>query len=173
MIIGLGYRKHSGKDTVADELVRSNGFYKTSWADPLKRAVMEAFGWDERHVYGDLKEVVDPRWNMTPREALQHVGTDLFRNWIPDFWVRRTMMEVEHHQHVVIPDVRFPNEAQAIKDAGGIVWCVNRPSLGPPTDSHESETAMADYKNWDAIVHNDGTVEDLRDYIKQLMEAVS
>jgi hypothetical protein len=161
MIIGFGHRKRAGKDEAASALVDGANFASFSFAGPLKRGLMEIFDLSEEQVYGDLKEVVDERWGHTPRHLLQHAGTNLFRAWIPDIWVRRTIMVLGSGDYV-IPDVRFPNEAQAIKDAGGIVVKVDRPSLPPLTaDSHDSETALADYRHWDAVIVNDGSLHSL------------
>lgn len=166
-LLGLGYRKRSGKDTIADHLVRTQGFVKVSWADALKEGVNAWHGWDERHAYGDLKEVVDPYWGYSPREAYQKIGTDLVRNqWMQDFWVKAAMRRVEKHQlagrPVVLADVRFPNEAAAILSLGGEVWRIDRPGL-PTEDLHESETALDGFDGWTRIVENDGTVADLLD----------
>ena len=56
-------------------------------------------------------------------------------------------------------DVRFPNEAQRIKDLGGVVWRVKRPGVGP-ANYHESETALDDWP-FDAVLENDGNLVDL------------
>lgn len=167
MIIGLGYRKQSGKDTVADYLVERYSFTKASFARPLKDACIAAFGFTEEQVNGSLKEVVDPRWNLTPREALQYVGTEMFRGWREDFWVNRLVSNLKRKP--VITDVRFPNEAEAVKEAGGVLWCVDRPSLGPPSDGHTSETSMRGYDGWDAILNNIGTFEHLYQQVDQLI----
>ena len=142
-LIGLGYRKRSGKDTIADHLIDQHGFnHKLSWADKLKEGVNAWHGWDERHSHGHLKEVVDPYWGYSPREAYQKIGTDLIRNqWMQDFWVKAAMRKVEKHRSagrsVVLADVRFPNEADAILAQGGAVWRIDRPGL-PTDDLHES-----------------------------------
>ncbi len=59
-----------------------------------------------------------------------------------------------------VTDVRFPNEAQAIRAAGGLVIKVVRPSLGVPTDEHPSETSV-DLVYADITIVNDGTLDDL------------
>lgn len=166
MLIGISGKKMVGKDTVGDHLVANHGFVKVAYADTLKDAVCAVFGWDQRHVNGELKEVVDPYWNMTPRHVLQYVGTELFRSWIPDIWVRAAMRRIMNArelggwQRVVITDVRFPNEANVILEQGGLVWKVHRPGL-PADDLHASETALDDYRRWSHVIVNDGTVDDL------------
>lgn len=106
--------------------------------------------------------VLDDRWNgMTVRELLQRIGTDCIRNHLhKDAWVNLLMAQIQRdsfnssrHVDHVITDVRFPNEAKAIKDAGGYLICVKRPNL--PEMDHPSETALDDWKDWDFVVDND------------------
>lgn len=164
MIIGLGYRKGSGKDTVADFLVEDFGFVKIHFADALKRGVKEIFGFDNQQLYGsqEEKEAVDTFWGMSPRFVLQHVGTELFRDWIPDIWIKRAFQGMDEHSDYVIADCRFFNEVQAVKNAGGDVWRIDRASLGPVVDEHASEVSLVDYDEWDCILDNDSTLDELR-----------
>jgi hypothetical protein len=171
-LIGLGYRRGSGKDLVADTIVDKIGeemATKLPWAGPLKDAVKILFGWDDVHVHGDLKEEHDGYWQMTPRHALQHVGTDLFRNWVPDFWLkantRKIMYELDHGRTVIVPDCRFENEVRAIKRMGGEVWLIDRPTNvdhEENVDGHASETELDSFYEWTQILVNDGTVDDLK-----------
>jgi len=165
VLIGIGHKKQHGKDTIADYLVEKYGFKKTSWAERLKAGINEWHGWDDRHAYGELKEVVDPYFGYAPRKAYQDIGTNLMRNqWMSDFWVKCAMRQIQgwldQGYSVVVPDTRFPNEAQAVREAGGQVWKVHRPSL-PSNDQHESETALDGWDGWDWVITNDGTLDDL------------
>ena len=67
----------------------------------------------------------------------------------------------------IISDVRFPNEAKAIKDKGVILIRINRP--GNDTGKHLSEIALDDYKNWNYVIDNNGTIEDLIEKVKQIL----
>ena len=76
---------------------------------------------------------------------LQKLGTDAIRDGLhPDAWVNALMAEYRW-QNWVITDCRFPNEAKAVKDNGGVVIRIERPGVGP-VNSHPSETAL---DNWD------------------------
>ena len=185
MIIGLGFQKRSGKDTVADFIVDRFGYVKMSFADLLKDGVNLWHGWDERHGWGELKEVVDEYWGYSPRYAYQKIGTECIRNvHMPDFWVKAAMNKAISHikndTGVVFTDCRFINEVTAIHEQGGIVINVQRPSLPTPkprpknpiyayvkeqilgeTFDHESETALLDYDGWDDVIVNDGSLEEL------------
>jgi hypothetical protein len=179
-IIGLGFEKRSGKDTVADFLVEDFGAIKMAFAGPLKAATKEIFGWDERHVNGDLKEVVDTFWGFTPRWALQKVGTEGIRDVIGrDTWTKRAQQLVERSgaDVIVFTDVRFPEEAAFIEGMGGELWHVHRPALHPPRSwfqrvrdlfkrVHSSEKAMRRW-DWDRTLINGGSLADLRQLAKR------
>lgn len=160
-IVGLGFRARAGKDAVADALVAEFGAVKMAFAKPLKDACNIIFGWDDRHAYGELKEVVDPYWGFTPRWAYQMIGTQGVRDLIgKDTWVKSTKRKLDGiHQHIVFTDVRFPEEAALIRELGGECWHVWRPALGSlPADSHESEKAMAAFA-WDRTIVNEETLQ--------------
>ena len=115
LLISLGYRARHGKDEIADYLVRTYGFVKVSWADSLKQGVNLWHGWDDRHAYGELKEVVCPKWGYTPRFAYQNIGTNCIRmHHDPDFWVKAAMLKIskliDDGYNVCVPDTRFLNE---------------------------------------------------------------
>lgn len=169
IIVGLGHRARAGKDSVAAVLCGAYGFEKLSFAESLKSAACEIFGWDRRHVDGELKEVVDAYWGFTPRWALQRLGTEAVRNVIgTETWVKSAMLRIRRRgPRVVITDVRFPNEADAILDRGGEVWRVDRPGL-PPAE-HASETGLLDYGRWTSVIVNDGSLSDLESSVDQLV----
>lgn len=181
-IVGLSGKKRSGKDAAAQHLVDRYGYTKLSFADPLKRGCMEFFGFSEDQVYGDLKEVVDPFWNATPRAILQFVGTDLMREQVQEtIWVKRFLREVNAHpeRRYVVPDLRFPNECEVISDVGGAVGRIdcnraireerNGRPFTPEQENHASETALDDYDEFDFRIPNAGTLEDLH---HRLVEAL-
>jgi hypothetical protein len=142
LLIGVTAPARSGKDTIGDYLVNEKGYTKYSFANPLKRAAMEIFGFTEKQVFGSLKETVDPIWGVTPRLVLQVMGTELFQydiqKHIPEFekigrgiWVERFKLWYKENsdKNIVICDVRFKHEAEAITQLGGEIWRVERPSL--------------------------------------------
>jgi hypothetical protein len=107
---------------------------------------------------------------MTPRLLLQLIGTECGRDIIhPNIWVNSTFADWKPHCSWVITDTRFPNEADAIKKRGGIVIRVERPSVGVKS-THPSETGLDDYKNFDAVIINDGTLGDLKLKVYQLLD---
>lgn len=144
MIIGVCGLIGSGKGTVADILVEYHNFQKISFADKLKDGVSAVFGWDRSMLEGDTdisriwREKIDVYWTketgreITPRLVLQEFGTDCMRNGFDDsIWVSLVKKELSENpdKNFVIPDVRFPNEMNMIKELNGSVWQVRRGEL--------------------------------------------
>jgi hypothetical protein len=110
------------------------------------------------------------------RRLLQVMGTEVGRDMFGDnFWVDQALREVQDDDLAVFTDCRFPNEAQAIKDRGGVVWRVERPGFGP-VNGHASETSLDDW-DFDGIIQNNGTLDDLTYkvgiYSRDLLEATT
>jgi hypothetical protein len=103
----------------------------------------------------DGKPVMVP---MTVRDLLQKLGTDACRNGLhKNTWVNALMADyipvaLEQPSKWIITDTRFPNEAQAIKNAGGIVIRVDRPGVKAIND-HPSETGLDNW-NFDYKIMN-------------------
>ena len=141
MIIGVCGFIGSGKDTIADYLTNFHGYRRESFANSLKDAVAQVFGWDRTMLEGRTKqarewrEQVDPWWserlkmpNLTPRWILQYWGTEVCRRaFHDDIWIASLENKLRNSKDdVVISDCRFPNEIKSIKNAGGIVIRVVR-----------------------------------------------
>lgn len=154
MIIGICGLIGAGKDTAADYLVNLHHFRRESFANSLKDAVAQVFGWDRTMLEGRTKqarewrEQVDPWWaerldmpNLTPRWILQYWGTDVCRKaFHDDIWIASLENKLRNSQDdVVISDCRFPNEILAIKNAGGIVVRVVR---GPEPEWYDAAISV-------------------------------
>jgi hypothetical protein len=117
---------------------------------------------------------------MTVRDFLQKLGTDALRNGLhPNVWVNALMADYIgfHHDHApngteypnwVVTDTRFPNEAQAIKDRGGIIIRVDRPGVKPIND-HPSETGLDDWK-FDYRIANVSDIYTLKETIREILK---
>lgn len=190
-LIGLTGRKRSGKDTVAAILADLAGYQRVSFADPVRRAalaldpIVDAYDADNSCGAPDccggpwpyivtrrLSEVVEEYgWERAKddfpevRRTLQRLGTDAVRALDDGFWVRMGMARAAQLRAAgspaVITDVRFPNEAAAVAEAGGIIVRVSRPGTATSGDLHPSEIAMDNYPA-DSVLLNDGTLDDLR-----------
>jgi hypothetical protein len=154
MIIGICGFIGSGKDTVADYLTNFHEFRRESFANSLKDAVAQVFGWDRTMLEGRTKqarewrEQVDPWWSdrlkmpeLTPRWVLQHWGTEVCRHGFhDDIWIASLENKLRHSEDdVVISDCRFPNEIAAIRRANGLVVRVIR---GPEPEWYDSALAF-------------------------------
>lgn len=175
MLISLSYAARSGKDTVADYLVKKYNFHKVAFADSLKKACKEIFNLSDEQVYGKLKETVDEYWQVTPRYILQRVGTECLRQgYAQDIWIKSLGAKIKSNENYVISDARFINEVEAVKSWGGIVIKMNRQAAHATGGivGHESENSLKNYEQWDYIVDNNGTYEELYDKIDKLMESL-
>ena len=183
------------------------------FAYPIKWIVSVLIGCDIRQLEDrEFKEKeLGEEWDgLTPRKLLQLLGTEAGRQIIhPNIWVNALFAdyvcddcgqkecptdEEDTGQMIhrsfpnwIITDVRFPNEAKAIKDRGGIVIKLNRFSeeqkiaslkarANRPNDAielalkeeHTSETALDDFSDFDYVIENDGSIEDLVDKVRAL-----
>lgn len=177
MLIGLAFQARSGKDTVADYLVRKYNFIQESFAGPLKEFIgRQICGFSSKQLYGEWKEVSDPEWNMTPRAMLQRIGTDAMRDIVHrDFWVipmRRKIKEhIKNNNHIVISDARFFNEAKLIKEMGGKIVRIDRNnSTKISNPKHISELELEAYTEWDFVLDNNSTIETLYERVDIMME---
>lgn len=104
----------------------------------------------------NIKEV-----SYTYREALQYVGTNLFRcQFNPDVWINSTLAKIKKAEDCIITDVRFPNEVNAIRKLGGKVILVKRDT--GLNDVHVSENALDGIIDFDYIIENNGSLEELK-----------
>ncbi|USM11560.1 dNMP kinase [Citromicrobium phage vB_CbaS-RXM] len=161
-LIGLTGGKGSGKDTMASVLLQRD-FANLKFAGALKAMLAELLryqGADEdtiaRMIEGDLKEVpTDLLAGQTPRWAMQTLGTEWGRELIGEnLWVDATMNKAATLPQVVITDVRFLNELEAVRTAGGRVIRIEDTSEGRTSDTHESEAHIAELPV-DATFKND------------------
>ena len=183
MLIGLTGKAGVGKSTVTNLLLDFHGYFDLAFADSLKKAAREIFGLPLSYFRDqDLKEVVDPFWNMSPRKMLQLLGTDACRNNIDqDIWVKSLLRafykltdDFSEPINVVVSDIRFENEATAIRNAGGIVVHVvaSRASgLSDELQNHASESGVK-FITGDWILNNRGTQEELPAELAKLLTAI-
>jgi len=162
VIIGLCGAAGAGKNTVAERLCLEHKFVPLAFADPLYAAVSAITGLTVEQLQDRSRKENTLGWiSCSPRKLLQTLGTDWGRNMIhPEIWVMATMQRADVAGcDICITDVRFPNEAAAIKARGGVVWRVVRPGfgvLGGDTASHESERGIPSEYVDDEIVNAAG-----------------
>lgn len=218
-IIGLSGFAGVGKDAVADCLVDGFGFVKVGLADGMKRICAEVFDWDEEQLWGssEKRNVHDARYPrdemlilngrgeeidrtpdyLTPRFALQTLGTEFGRCCYENVWIEHALRVAKKlttgghtytrteglrpvgpesyapSRNVVIPDVRFGNEIAALK-AVGRCYRIKRPGYEHPAFDHPSETEQIKFsdREFTGVIDNGGgSLEDLRVVVGALAES--
>lgn len=191
MIIGLCGIQGSGKDTVGSILINEHNFIKLSFAGTLKDTVAVLFSWPRDMLEGATeesriwRETIDPFWaektgmnDFTPRKALQYIGTDLLRDHLcKDIWSaivenKINMLIKENPKiNIVITDCRFTNEFNMLKKFNQCqIIRIDRDTKTKliQSQSHSSEIEWLNY-SFDNIISNNGTIDDLKDQIKNLI----
>lgn len=177
LIIAFGHQRRRGKDTsasMAREYLQRTGrpCVKDAFAKSLKDGIGKCvLGLTAAQLHSSQKEVVDPFWGHTPRQMLQHIGTEVMRrHFRDDVWAktleRRVLQTPE--AHFVVADLRFLNEVEAIKRLGGVVVKCVRDVKKHPSDFHISEQALLDFTQWDFVLDNNGTLDHLKRQIEQM-----
>ena len=166
-LIGLTGRKRSGKSTAAECYVDDAHFAEVQIAGPIKNGLELMFGLSPRHFTDPvLKEQPMPGFDVSPRVAAQTLGTEWGRELFgEDVWIKLAMIRASgllrrHYNGVVFSDVRFDNEADMIRKAGGIIIEVLRPGLDDQ-DAHRSEAGLSPDRI-DASIINDSDIEHLK-----------
>lgn len=161
MIIGISGKIGSGKDTVAEMIMRDHlhGASVHKFAGAIKECAAIILGCKSRDFEDrDFKNKdLGPEWdNMTPRKILQLLGTEAGRKVIhPNIWVNATLSSYREGEDWIITDVRFPNEADAIRNRGGFLIRIER-EVDTPAEvaNHPSETSLDNYSNFHYIIDN-------------------
>lgn len=184
-LIGLVGAKRSGKDTFAGLLAEEHGFRRLAFADRLKAV---AYASDPlipdpaTGLLASLGQIVRlSSWETakeTPevRRFLQNLGVAVRKHLGESAWIDPVIAEAltlrldgygslgeyAPGTPVVITDVRFPNEVDAIRNSGGVIVKVVRPGI-VPDDAHVSEALAWDESliPWRTVVNN-GTIEAMR-----------
>jgi hypothetical protein len=171
-LIGITGAAGSGKDSLADLLVYDRGATKYSFARPIKEALNAMFGWTmEQWDDRVWKEAVLPWLGKSPRVLAQTLGTEWGRELIhPEMWVLLGAQRFREHAGTgpfVIPDMRFDNEAQMVRQLGGVVIKVHRPGVAAIA-AHKSEAGVSSSLiDWNAM--NDRS---LREYLEATLHVL-
>ncbi len=159
-LIGLVGRARVGKDTVAN-------FFRTThmlrrFAQPMKDAVKVLYGWSDIIIETKLKDEIDPKWGITPRSAMIHMAETTKQFMGPDFFIQKLFRDWKD-EPIIISDVRFQNEIQAIHERGGITIKITRDDVPKHQVEDHVDHLVTTYE-----VGNDGTLHELRVKIERL-----
>ena len=188
IVIGICGKKGSGKDTLANYLMKSfrNKVFCTKFhfADAIKESCVLLFGLDPKFIYGTdedkntythflwenwpcINKPSEKKGPMTHREFLQSFGTDFCRHIKKDihicnlFWRINGKSICEDDAKIpfmaLIADMRFQNEADAIKEIGGVNIFLTK---GINEDNHSSENIIFSKESIDLIIHNDNMTKE-------------
>jgi hypothetical protein len=196
MIIGLSGKAGVGKDSVGNILERTYAFKRTAVADPLKKICKEVYDFTYTQLWGPSEERNKPDLRyprpdgtfLTPREALQILGTEFGRHCYPDTWIELGLRKAQDllnpnftqtftAKGVAITDVRFPNEIYGLKNRGAKIVRIVRPgapALTGAAAAHASELALDNIplNVYDYVLENDGALVDLDVKIALMMNTL-
>jgi hypothetical protein len=170
-IIAVCGQKRCGKDTLASFITSQYGHKNVKIAENIKVLVKTLFGFTDDQVESDIKEAIDPHWGISPRKAMQFIGTEMFQykiqELLPDiqrnFWIKSTIQQhiISSQDPLVISDLRFYHEYVALKKFDVFVIKIMK-NKDVNMDTHASET---EYKTIpvDLTIFNDATKKDMFD----------
>ena len=199
MIISITRKIGSGKDTIAEiiqQLTQLDWEVK-KFAGKLKTIAELLCGVPKQNFESQefKKTQMSEEWGMTYREFLQKLGTEALRsNLHENVWINALfsdykaktvavgtsefdITEKDELPNWIITDTRFPNEMDAVKSKNGLVIKVERTlklrkgyDTPNETDLHPSETSLDNYTEWDYVIENNGTLEELRAKVMLILE---
>lgn len=178
-LIGFVGRKQSGKDTAANLLIENRGFERVAMGAGLKAMLRGLFmemglsAENADYILETERLKATPMKDLngvTPRFLMQTLGTEWGRNLIwDDIWTEIFKMKADQFDRVVCSDVRFVNEAKAIRELDGLIVKIDADErLGPNEDHHRSEIEMTKIVP-DLVIKNNGTVEEFREELRGVL----
>jgi len=172
-IIAICGEKRCGKDVLARYIVEKYGYTRLAFADPLKKFVKLIFDFNDIQVGiddiicdGTEKDTIDERWGISPRNAMQFFGTEIFQNKVQelipninkDFFANILLRKIKDNKTYVISDIRFLHEYEKIKNLDVTIIRIIRPTNNSNTDEHISEQEFKKIP-FDIEIVNDSTIE--------------
>lgn len=186
-LIGIHGKPRAGKDTISNYICRKYNLTRHGPSVYVKRVAAVMFNVPEDCFYDELKkETTDPFWEISYREMAQKVGKESSRDVFgDDFWMRHVGRHLElirerapridefDTKGMVLPDIRYANEAKWVKDNGGIVLFVERPNRQTASnESHPAERGLPK-KDADAIILNAASTEELHSIVEIALDALA
>lgn len=174
----------SGKTTAATLLAKEIDADRVAFADPLREAAFAlacALGEDSvaahRAIFGGIgKEDPLPVLGKSAVEWFMLIGTKVGREWLdPEFWVTRATKTIQtildDDVPVVVDDVRFPNERDAIRRLGGVLIGIRRPGA-TISEARRAAEGLLTFEDMDAVIDNDGSIEQFQERVRRTVVAL-
>jgi len=165
-VFGLCGNAGTGKDSAIEYLSSCpyiSPVIRMAFADPI-REIGEIFGFTRVQMTDrKLKETEDPFWGFSPRTFMQKVGTEMFRNYLrEDIWIKlleRRIKDLDNKlgadpSMIFITDVRFPNEAEAIRKMGGYIIKIKREGFSKSGENLHPSEKFIDQMEADYVIEN-------------------
>lgn len=193
-LIGILGRSRSGKDTTANIImsIYPDQYTLQRFAQPIKNALKEIYDFTPEQLEDDEKELIDERYNITPRQAMQEMTAHYLKKHGGAFFSERVFTAFDISASVsasvsasasasdnanvsapfgiIIPDVRYEHDINAIRTRGGIIIKVIRPSL-TTTQQHTVEDNIQTFEA-DYTIVNDGNIPLLRNKIVNIFNQI-
>jgi len=178
MIVGISGKLRSGKDTVAEILLDAFGetaCKRMALADVLKEECSEIYGLDLERVYNDYDY----------KEEIRHIlikhGADRRAEDI-DYWVKK-VLETMTNPVTLVPDVRYRNEVDTLATGADKALLIRINTTDEArvrhgwnrskADTDPSECQLDGYTEWDLVVNNNGTIDDLKHSLAPVVNLIS
>lgn len=184
-VVALCGVRRCGKDTAAKYLSEHYNLQHVKIAQRLKDALSIIFGFTADQLESGKKDVLDARWNITPRQVMQFFGTEMMQFKLQElmpsigrnFWIKRLAEDIAiSHRCFVISDLRFCHEENVLRTAfpdAKIIRIINNHNRNrnqnDSIDDHSSEKEV-DMLHPDVIIENNGSIEELHDSLKSTMQ---
>ena len=148
-------------------------YKRIAFADGIKDICKTIFGlsdYDVNDQCGKKRFLLD--YGKTVREMMQGIGEGLRSNISKDIWVIQTVARVNKilhtmPHHILVTDVRYPNELEALKTRGfTMIKLVRDTGIH---DNHPSERNLNDTL-FDYVIDNNGTIKELEEKLLQIPE---
>jgi hypothetical protein len=173
-LVGFAGPAGCGKSTAAMSYISARQATKAgergivlSYATPLKRCLRDLFQFKPSQLATmEAKQTVDSRYGVTPRHLMQQFGTEFVRKVVPDLWLILMDQTLTSYRAspsswvVCVDDVRFSDEADLIREAGGSI--VHLTGRGGIDGDHESEREIPRLDK-DIVADNSGSLGQLLD----------
>lgn len=198
ILLGISGKVGAGKDEFSDIAVAEYGFIKIPFALALKNEVKEFLqkyevSFEDRNIWGTQKDkleefsfgdkigdvIEEHPWlagkcsGITFRLLLQLWGTEYRRAENDNYWVEQTLNASRGHHRVIMSDLRFQNEYDAIRNFGGATIRINRVmEIDPSVEAHSSETGLDHIRRWNYVIDNDSTLEDYHTSCRYILNEI-